>query len=172
MAMNPWNPQIPWYTASSPQGDWATLWIHFSNVFTKHFLDAPSNVRAESCIVSQSLHLTTKYTLINFSELYLLEAQETRRKYGLYLQGAHNQHVFLKEDWKCPPFRKDGDLGCGYWVRRSPLWTGFHLSPRVIHQVVDVHSNVRHVFDNIQGAESCKSRHESLWAPEKIKSVK
>lgn len=43
-----------------------------------------------------------------------------------------------------------------------PLWIGFHLSSRVIHQIVGIHSNVRHVFDSIQAAESCKSRHESL----------
>lgn len=42
------------------------------------------------------------------------------------------------------------------------LWIDFHLSSKVIHQIVDGHSNVRHVFDSIQGAESCKSRHESL----------
>lgn len=48
-----------------------------------------------------------------------------------------------------------------------PLLVGLHLAPRGIHQREDFHRNIGHLFDNIQGTESCKSWHESLSSREK-----
>lgn len=153
------------YRCRSPQGDWAVLWIHFTNVLRESFLDVLIKCKHwELYCMPITVFNPTQIHTLQTSLIYI--CCRLRRQEETWPQGAHSEPVVFWGSLK-QPFR-NGYLGCGYRKRRVLLCESFQQSHPIDRRLSQ---NVGHLFDHRKDGQNCKSWHEFLSFGEN-KSVK